>query len=86
MENKLHRRFNLMDGPILTYSIDARKDPIAEVYKLDVGYLTLWAGVAGGYTRKLHKTQRSAEAEAERQAIRYALNYFDRVELCHDID
>lgn len=87
MKEKIYKRFHLNGGPLLTWSIDARKEPIAEVYKLDTDlYLTLWAGLTAGYTRQTFKTQKSAVRAADREAIRLTQSYFQEAEIVYCVD
>lgn len=87
MKEKIYKRFHLDGGPILTWSINARKEPIAEVYQLDNGlYLALWAGTTAGYTRKTYKSQESADRAADREAVRLVESYFHQAEIVYVVD
>lgn len=85
MKVTIHKKLRAEPGAFVTYSIDSRKEPIVEFYRLDSGYLVLGATCTGGYMRKFYKS----EAAGRRWAISYAKTfcklYWDDVEIVHDV-
>ena len=83
MKTQIVCKFQLGHGAAVTYSIEGRDLPIAEIYYLDNGFLVLHATTIGGYTRKVYMSQESAEKAATCEAIRFAKYYWDEAEIVY---
>ena len=81
MEVKVYRTYRFTSGPFIVYTITGRKEPIAEIYRLDSGFLVLNATATGGYTRKFYKTHRGASDHARACVEEFCHTYWPNKEI-----